>query len=161
MSNVKGWSDSHRARAIAAVRANAVARFWGKVDKSEGCWLWRGRVGTHGYGVSQIFGEALAHRVAYRLTVGDVPEGLTLDHLCRNRICVNPVHLEPVTNRENILRGDGPSAQLARRELCPRGHMFAGVRPTTGYRFCRTCSSKWRHDDYQRRRALSLTGPAA
>ena len=65
-----------------------------------------------------------AHRVSYQLVVGEIPEGLTLDHLCRNPSCVNPDHLEPVTTKENILRGVSKIAQQARQTHCKRGHPF-------------------------------------
>lgn len=67
-------------------------------------------------------GGEYAHRRAYREARGAIPEGLVLDHLCRNRWCCNPDHLEPVTNAENILRGESPPAKNARKERCPNGH---------------------------------------
>jgi len=82
-------------------------RFWSKVNKTNTCWLWEGTVENTGYGsfaVSHTKG-VLAHRLAYELSVGEIPSGLTLDHLCRVRNCVNPDHLEPVTCAENIRRG--------------------------------------------------------
>ena len=83
-------------------------------EPNTGCWLWTGGVtgGVSGpklYGVMKIKGKrAMAHRVAYELYVGEIPEGLIIDHLCRQPCCVNPDHLEPVTPSENILRGNGP-----------------------------------------------------
>ena len=83
-------------------------RFWSKVDKLGdrwACWLWTGAT-MEGYGQFSYAGQSqLAHRLAYTELVGPIPGGMTLDHLCRTRACVNPLHLEPVTNRENILRG--------------------------------------------------------
>lgn len=82
--------------------------FWDRVDKDGpgGCWIWTGSVEGKGYGHPTIAGKKHpAHRLAYELLVGPVPEGLHLDHLCRVRRCVNPEHLEPVTSRENSLRG--------------------------------------------------------
>lgn len=134
-------------------------RFWLKVDKNGpgGCWLWTAYVSVDGYGrfdTKGAFPSVLAHRIAYELLVGAVPEDLTLDHLCRMRRCVNPAHLEPVTLRENILRGEGPAAQQARRGVCIRGHDLtdpANVKPTKkGYRRCRACANFARMERYRR-----------
>lgn len=94
------------------------AAFLEKVDKTDTCWNWTGYLNL-GYGV---FKSKRAHRVAYEHLVGPIPEGLVIDHLCRNRACVNPEHMEPVTNKENVLRGIGPSAQAARLTHCVNGH---------------------------------------
>jgi len=84
-----------------------------------------------------------AHRYSYEAFVGPIPEGLTLDHLCRVRNCVNPEHLEPVSLKENLLRGDSSPAHNARKTHCMRGHALSGdnlyINPGTGYRACRTC----------------------
>lgn len=105
----------------------------------QGCMAWLGPVDAQGYG---RHGKEWAHRFVYEMTVGPIPSGLQLDHLCRNRRCVNPDHLEPVTSRENTLRGDGPTAQNARKSHCHRGHPFSGdnlfVR-SDGTRRCRAC----------------------
>jgi len=86
---------------------NSEALFWSRVNKSgpNGCWLWDGAHVGSGYGQASFGGvRQVAHRVAYELTVGPVPESLQLNHLCRNRGCVNPAHLEPVTASENKRR---------------------------------------------------------
>ncbi len=77
-----------------------------RVDAESDCWLWAGPLVASGYGRFQLNDQSwMAHRVAYTLLVGPIPVGLVLDHLCRNRRCVNPKHLEPVTSKENTLRG--------------------------------------------------------
>ena len=126
-------------------------RFWGKVDKGGpgGCWLWTSTMIPDGYGSFRIGSRVdgtrrrvLAHRFAYELLVGPIPEGLTLDHLCRVRRCVNPVHLEPVTGRVNTLRGENPLAKNARKTHCPQGHPYDLLNTYTdpaGRRHCRTC----------------------
>ena len=108
-------------------------RFIGQPD-SNGCWPWLGaikkksRYGTFGLLVKP--GEwkktALAHRVSYVLFVGPIPDGLELDHTCRNRACVNPAHLEPATHKVNCLRGISPWANNARKTTCPKGHPLSG-----------------------------------
>jgi HNH endonuclease len=98
-------------------------RFWSKVDTSGACWLWTGQKTRLGYGyVKWRQRSMLPHRVAYQLLVGPIPDGLELDHLCRNRLCVNPNHLEPVDHRSNILRGESPCAVNAKKTHCIHGH---------------------------------------
>lgn len=120
--------------------------FWKRVDRSggpEACWPWLGSR-WKGYGKAKRLGERYAHRVAYQLEVGPIPVGLQLDHLCRNRACVNPAHLEPVTARENSLRGAGSQAINARKTRCGRGHPFTPENtlhtgPDGRHRGCRAC----------------------
>ena len=102
----------------------AVERFWPKVKKTETCWLWLGAKKTNGYGRIRNGRDIYVHRFAYELLVGTIPKGLTIDHLCRNRACVNPAHLEAITNKDNILRGKGLSAREAQRTHCPYGHPY-------------------------------------
>ncbi len=108
--------------------------FWEKVDRSGGpdsCWPFLGYLNPKSYGRYRELGgrTTQAHRYAYEALVGPIPEGLTLDHLCRTRACVNPAHLDPVTNRENVLRGVGLSAQNARKDRCRNGHLFDEQQP--------------------------------
>ena len=119
------------------------ARFWAKVDKTGECWLWTGARDRRGYGSVGIDGRTrIAYRVAYEWLVGAIPAGLELDHLCRNPSCVNPAHLQPVTHRENILRGAAPSAVNARKTQCAHGHPLSGgnlIVEDAGHRRCRRC----------------------
>jgi hypothetical protein len=108
-----------------------------------GCWLWTGSLDSHGYGKFSIKHRSIpAYRFSYETFVGPRPPGATLDHLCRNRRCVNPAHLEPVANRINILRGVSPAAVNAHKTHCKTGHPFdsANTRITRqGHRECITC----------------------
>jgi len=126
--------------------------FWSKVDMSGGpnaCWPFLGYLNPSGYGRYRGADRrgVQAHRQAYEDRVGPIPAGLTLDHLCRNRACANPAHLEPVTQRENVLRGDGESSKNARRTHCIHGHEFT---PENTARFayaprsrhCRACRAE-------------------
>lgn len=121
-------------------------RFWSKVRKGPDCWDWLAGQDGDGYGVFTIPAGRLerVHRLAYRLLVGPIPAGLTLDHLCRNRACVNPDHLEPVTNRVNVLRGVGPTARFAARTHCSRGHLLSrdNLRMEGTVRRCRACDKE-------------------
>jgi hypothetical protein len=117
-------------------------RFEKFVNRTETCWLWTGYL-LRGYGRFWFRGKIyLAHRWSYERFVEPIPNGLSLDHLCRVTNCVNPAHLEPVTHRENCLRGVSPVAAHAKKTHCPRGHEYDGVRTYRGsgeHRFCYTC----------------------
>lgn len=126
-------------------------RFWGYVDQSAGpaeCWPWTGPQNGHGYG--RFYTRRLeprqhaAHRLVWQLLRGPIPSNRELDHLCRNRICVNVRHLEVVTSRENTLRGEGPTARKAHQHTCERGgHPLDGTyRRKSGrvVRYCLTCN---------------------
>ena len=141
------------------MESDRVQRFWAKVEKTATCWNWRGGCNGNGYGRFCYHGQRCAHRLAYELLVGPIPEGMQLDHLCRNRRCVNPAHLEPVTCRENILRGGSLAAQRARRTHCKRGHPLAGDNMYTwkNHRWCKACMAlhlrNWRGRCAARRQA--------
>lgn len=125
-------------------------RFWSRVEFGDwqDCWLWRGYLRRDGYGATSIKGaNRYVHRVAYELLVGPIPEGLHIDHLCRVPACVNPLHLEAVTNHENVLRGK-LGALRERPTECPRGHPYTPEnthmqRHSAGYSYqrCRRCSA--------------------
>ncbi len=131
-----------------SVARDSEERFWLRVAKSDGCWAWTGVRNSKGYGVFNSGGKPRrAHRVAYELSVGPIPSGLELDHLCRNHGCVNPSHLEPVTTKTNTLRGISICADNAVKTHCMRGHEFTPentiVHSTKGNRTCRTCKNDW------------------
>lgn len=123
-------------------------RFWRKVNKTDTCWLWTaGVTGRGGYGAFCVNYKMIpAHRYSYTILKGEIPERMELDHLCRNRRCVNPDHLEPVTREENWRRGQTPSSLNAKKTHCLRGHPFEGdnLIVRTGGRGCRECKSLYR-----------------
>ena len=131
------------------------------IDDPDGCWVWTGAHDSSGYGNAYVDGRMRgSHRVSYEHHVGPIPDGLVLDHLCRNRSCVNPDHLEPVTHRENILRGEGVAAQKARATHCPKGHPYGDdpKRQHGGYRRCAECYRVYQREWKRARRAERRAG---
>lgn len=141
-------------------------RFWAKVDRSRGpnaCWVWMGSLATNGYGQFRVDGRLVrVHRFAYELLVGPIPEGAELDHdchtrdrdcigRCEHRRCVNPLHLIPMTHRENTQLGG-----LARATHCKREHEFTlsnTRRDSAGRRQCRACDAIRHPGRMERQRA--------
>ncbi len=147
--------------------AKRIAKFWATVDKTgkDGCWIMTTAPTAPGYSIASLFRlsdrrwcSVRAHRLAYFLVKGPIPDGLQIDHLCRNKRCVNPDHLEAVTGRENILRGISPTAINARRTSCVRGHVLTGANVATkgrGNRECMAC-----RELFSRRRERETTACA-
>ena len=123
------------------------------------CWLWTGSIqqGPRGGGYA-LYGHRLVHRYMYEYMYGPIPDGLEIDHLCRVRRCVNPKHLEPVTRRENLLRGKTFAAENAGKTHCPQGHPYAGdnlVLFANGrHRRCRECHRQAQHRYWLRQKGL-------
>lgn len=155
-----GWTFTRECKPI-------LARLWAKtVETPTGCWEWCGHVKPNGYGTIQIGRRndgtrrrVHVHRVGYEELVGPIPDGHTIDHLCRNRRCWNPAHLEPVVMAENLRRGDGWSGQNARKTHCPAGHLYTpentiDCKPGRKCRACKQANDRARY----RRRIASGTG---
>lgn len=174
----RGWCWTHYSRwrahgdpnilgprgARGTVIADPIERFWSKVDKTDTCWLWRGnRRKRGGYGSLGWQGRTVAaHRLAYEMLVGPIPDGLVLDHTCRETSCVNPEHLEPVTVEENSSR----ARKRPPATMCGQGHPLTGdnvVSRKDGSRYCRSCfndSQRTRRAGYRAERRI-LTALAA
>lgn len=125
--------------------------------ETNGCWTWTGTRTTSGYGLLSVNAKLLlVHRLAYQTLVREIPPGMHLDHLCRNRACINPKHLDVVTNRENVMRGMSPSAVIRRQGICKNGHEMVGEniyvppkRPQ--HRTCRECRKRRSREAYARK----------
>jgi hypothetical protein len=126
--------------------------FWERANKAEGCWLWSGSLNDDGYGILR---RLSAHRYAYELLVGPIPDGMEIDHVCSVRKCVNPAHMEAVTHTENIrrswVRGNCENRRNTLAEMhkskthCPHGHALSGENlvfdTQSGARRCRICNN--------------------
>lgn len=145
------WREWQRWRHNRKPLVDSIESFWKRVGKSDECWSWKGKIGKQGYGrcTVRIKGVIyqLPHRVAYTLLAGQVPLGLTLDHLCFNKLCVNPAHLEPVTIAENIYRA------TLKRTHCKHGHPYKenAFTNSNGNRECHICR-KATLERYERKR---------
>jgi hypothetical protein len=132
-------------------------RFWSYVEKTTTCWNWTGAT-SKGYGLLWMRGRRIrAHRYAWQEKRGPIPDGLQIDHLCRNRRCVKPSHLRVVDQRTNILCGDAPTAQNARKTRCPKGHGYI-VRKNGRMGLQRQCLTCRRERELRRYYAKKLAG---
>ena len=141
------------------------SRFWRSVSKTETCWNWTGYRDNKGYGRLVLSGcnagYVRVHRFSYELHKGPLPDQMTVDHLCRNRACVNPEHLEAVTAAVNTLRGFGAPAVNARRMECIHGHAFTATntfRQWNGGRGCVECNRKYQREWARKKRASTPHG---
>ena len=122
-------------------------RFWDKVLFTIECWEWMASKDKDGYGIFKLNYKVLkAYRYAYELYNGKIPEGLEIDHICENRKCVNPAHLEPVTHQENVKRG---SKHNINKKYCPLGHEYTKENtyyvPCKNNRKCKIChNTRWK-----------------
>lgn len=151
--DARGWCKSHYARWREYGHPLAGGRPRDEPPKvtdyferggDDDCWPWLSIKDRHGYGrwrVREMGIDTGAHRAVYEHLVGPIPDGLVIDYLCRNRVCVNPRHMEPVTNAENVRRGNAGSKPGWRRAFCKRGHLLAGdnVAFNGTNRLCREC----------------------
>ncbi len=137
--------------------AAIIQRLYSQAEQVGECLLRTGYVRKDGYSLFSVGSRIdYAHRFAYELFASTIPEGLEVDHLCRNRRCVNPAHLELVTSVVNTLRGEGPTAQNARKTHCPKNHPFDTVNTyidKRGHRYCRECERQKSRRNKARRRA--------
>lgn len=173
-SRARGWCPKHWKRwkahgdptylkVASHVRGGSnEERFWPKVEPTGFCWIWKGSLGRHGHGYFNLGADenrrgVAAHKFAYETLVGIVPDGLELDHLCRNPPCVNPDHLEPVTHAENLRRGFAPSNVINRRQVCGEGHDISKPEQVyvtkSGRRTCKKCTARRQREYLDRKKA--------
>jgi hypothetical protein len=139
MTTPKIKSEEERNKIRPTSKSDVLVRFWNKVKKTKKCWLWIGAIDTDGYGNwSQNKTPTKPHRFSYELHVEKIPKGMVIDHICRVRNCVNPDHLRVVSNRANLLIGEGFVGKNYKKTHCIRGHEFTEEN-TRWYRNCRLC----------------------
>lgn len=133
------FTPRERAHIHAAIEANTITTMTGTTMTA--CHVWTGRVSRYGYA---ILLRQLAHRVVYQLRIGPIEAGMTIDHLCRTRRCLNPSHMEVVPNVVNVMRGESFAARNARKTECINGHPYTTkntyIRPGSGHRDCYACT---------------------
>lgn len=147
-NQARGWCRTHYARwqrhgdpnFIANMQGKPLAeRLWSNIKTDGECWVWKRGKTRAGYGTIGYFGKTYyTHRLSYELMVGPIPDGLELDHLCFNRLCCNPWHLEPVTSEVNKRRMLDRNTKMQ----CPQGHPYEGsnvIVELDGSRRCRAC----------------------
>ena len=138
--------------------AKAQGRFWNKVNKTDGCWLWTGSKSS-GYGTFGMNGKTMrAHRVAWQWLVKKPIQG-ELDHLCKIKSCVNPAHLEDVSHAENTRRADNLGTGQLKKTHCPSGHEYNETNTyiyKNGCRYCRVCDKYRQRIRRMRARQLKL-----
>jgi len=124
------------------------------------CWEHKNNSNGDGYVAIEHLGQRkLVHRVAYEHFIGPIPEGLEIDHLCRNRRCFNPQHLEAVTKKENVMRGIGACALHARKTQCKQGHPYDDsntLRRANGQRWCKICNKQYQKNWIRKRRIKQM-----
>jgi hypothetical protein len=128
-----------------------------KLALSNGCWVFTDSLDKDGYGRMRCGDKKVrTHRLSYEIFIGSIPEGMVIDHLCRNRSCANPDHLEAVTTKENILRGETGHI-LKNKTHCPQGHEYnkvnTRVKPT-GHRSCKECDKISHGKRYMAKKAV-------
>ena len=145
----------------------SVDRFWSKVKKTNDCWVWTGFIDVNGYGKFSYFSKTIfAHRFSKSM-VEKLDDKKEIDHLCRNRACVNPKHLEQVSHLVNVMRSPIAAASVNRKKtLCKNGHKLV-PKPNGKGRYCKPCSNKYKPErkeymrkymrEYQRRRRLAIS----
>lgn len=127
---------------ISVPSSNHQKRFWSKVLKTEGCWIWTGAL-AEGYGRFHYNKQTVrAHRMAYRLIKGTLDDpSLVIDHLCRFRACVNPEHLELVSTKVNVYRGISLPSMNRLKKYCPQGHVLVYRKSRPTHRYCLECTN--------------------